>query len=226
MTTNDAAIICLNSLAQATTLQSRDSTTASEVLAFHRKLPNYRETPLHTLPLVAQELQLGHVLVKDESNRFGLPSFKILGASWAVFKALTTRLSLDPEYLTHRHEDPASLWTCLGSQSSAHGLALVTCTEGNWGRAVARMAKYVGIPAKIFVPHFMPETTRDRIRSEAAELVVVDGNYDDSVAAARMEADDNQNAILVMDMGWDGYETVPQVCYGHLQCRHAKADSI
>lgn len=206
MSTDEAPAVYLNRAASNATVHGPDLTAAAEVLTFHQKLPQYRETPLHSLPSVARELGLGHVLIKDESNRFGLPSFKILGASWAVFNALTERLSLDPHHVLHTPQDPASLWTHLGSEATSEGLTLVTCTEGNWGRAVACMAKYVRVPAIIFVPSFMPETTRNRIRSEGAELVVIDGDYDDSVAAARKKADSDRQAVLVMDMGWHGYE--------------------
>jgi diaminopropionate ammonia-lyase len=153
---------------------------------------------------VADELGLGHVLLKDESDRFGLPSFKILGASWGVFRAVAEKLDIP----IAKHE-PLSL-EALGSAARTHSVTLVTCTEGNWGRAVARMAKYLTIPAKIFVPSFMPLTTRQIIRNEGAEVVVVDGNYDDSVAVARREAE-KDGALLVMDFGWDGYEVIPEV---------------
>lgn len=213
MDSDQGPTVYLNHLAKNATVDGSNLNAASEVLSFHQTLPHYQKTPLRSLPLVAQELQLGSVFVKDESNRFGLPSFKILGASWAVFRALTVRTAVDYQTFVHDQLDPDSLWTRLGSEASLQGLTLVTCTEGNWGRAVARMAQYVGLPARVFVPSFMPETTRDRIRSEGAEVVVVDGNYDDSVAAARTEAETNHRAILVMDMGWQGYEKVPQVCH-------------
>ncbi|KAF3764178.1 hypothetical protein M406DRAFT_43718 [Cryphonectria parasitica EP155] len=183
---------------------------ASQVLAFHRKLPQYDETPLHSLPTLAKELQLGHVFVKDESGRFGLPSFKILGASWAVFRALAEKLGLDPASLVEDTRESSQLWEDLGAKAKTHGFSLVTCSEGNWGRAVARMARYLGMPARILIPAFMPETTRARIRSEGVEIIVVDGSYDDSVAAARREADVDDKVILVMDMGWDGYEQIPE----------------
>ncbi len=72
------------------------------------------------------------------------------------------------------------------------------------------MAKYLGVPAKIFVPSFMPVTTRARITGEGAEVVVVNGDYDDSVAAAKEEAA-KAGSLLVMDFGWEGYEVIPQV---------------
>lgn len=202
--------IFINKSAAEAVVDSQSTTAASQVLKFHQKLPQYGKTPLHSLPRVAKELQLGNVYLKDESNRFGLPSFKILGASWAVFRAVAGRLRLDPAaFMDDNHG--SEFWARLGTMARAEGLSLVSCTEGNWGRAVSRMAKYIGIPAKIYVPSFMPETTRARIRSEGAELLVVDGSYDDSVAAARAESERNELAILAMDMGWEGYTTFPGV---------------
>jgi diaminopropionate ammonia-lyase len=61
---------------------------------FHKQLPDYGETALHSLPSVASELGFSHVFVKDESTRFGLPSFKILGASWAIYQTLCKHLGL------------------------------------------------------------------------------------------------------------------------------------
>lgn len=204
--------IFINKSAAEGTVDDQSTTAASQVLAFHQKLPHYEQTPLHSLPQVAKELQLGHVLIKDESNRFGLPSFKILGASWAVFRAVAERLRLDPAaFMEDNHG--SEFWARLGTMARAEGLSLVSCTEGNWGRAVSRMAKYIGIPAKIYVPSFMPETTRARIRSEGAELLVVDGSYDDGVAAARAASEANELAILAMDMGWEGYQAFPGVGY-------------
>jgi diaminopropionate ammonia-lyase len=73
------------------------------------------------------------------------------------------------------------------------------------------MAAYLGVPARIFVPSFMPAPTRARIEGEGAEVTVVDGDYNDSVAAAKQEADKDERSLLVMDFGWEGYERIPQV---------------
>ena len=40
---------------------------------------------------MARALGLGRVWLKLESERLGLPAFKILGASWAVYRALAER---------------------------------------------------------------------------------------------------------------------------------------
>jgi hypothetical protein len=166
---------------------------------FHRTLPGYAVTPLIPLPDLAKELGLGHILSKDESNRLGLPAFKILGASWAIYKAVAVKCSLP---LT------ASLQE-LGEAAREANIELVTCTEGNWGRAVARMAKYLQIKAVIFVPDFMDEATQKKIKSEGAKVIVVDGDYDYSIAKARKEAD--KGGMLVMDVSWEGYDEIPEV---------------
>ena len=92
--------------------------------AFHRSLRGYAPTPLVSVPALAAELGVGRVLVKDESLRLGLPAFKVLGASWACHQVL----------------------------SEAPGAMLVTATDGNHGRAVARMAANFGVEATVFVP--------------------------------------------------------------------------
>lgn len=185
---------------------------AESPLKLHRSLPDYGPTPLISLPTIAAELGLGHVLLKDESNRFGLPSFKILGASWAVYRAVAERLG----YRVGDVDDASRILTVesMGTLAKSAGLHLVTATEGNWGRAVARMGSYMaGLPVTIFVPGFMPETTRKKIRGEGADVVVVDGNYDDAVAAAREEVErlGRDTGLLVMDFGWEGYEVIPEV---------------
>ncbi|KAK5743433.1 hypothetical protein LTR17_002608 [Elasticomyces elasticus] len=179
-----------------------------EVEDFHKQLPAYGETRLHSLPSIATELGFAHVFLKDESSRFGLPSFKILGASWAIHRALCQRLGL-PSSTTLD-----SVKQALAFRKESHPTAsvrLVTCSEGNWGRAVARMAKYYDIPATIYVPDFMNEYTRNLIRGEGSniDLRVLDGSYDDTIAAVQHEAETDASALMVMDTSWPGYEEIP-----------------
>ncbi|KAK4129112.1 tryptophan synthase beta subunit-like PLP-dependent enzyme [Parathielavia appendiculata] len=207
----------------------RRSPSQSElhVQSFHRLLPNYAETPLHSLQSLAKELNLGHVLLKDESLRLGLPSFKILGASWAVYRTVIERLGLDAQSFLRQNEQYLDL-SLLGAAAHRKGrdLKLVTCTEGNWGRAVARMARYMGIPAVVYVPAHMPETTRNMIRGEGAEVRVVDGDYDVAVEATK-EAAMVDGSLLVMDISWEGYETVPQfVVEGYQTMLHESDEQV
>jgi diaminopropionate ammonia-lyase len=178
----------------------------SEVEPFHRSLPSYAVTPLVPLPDLAKEFGLGHVLLKDESSRLGLPAFKILGASWAVFKAVAAKCNLP---LTSSMEE-------VGAAARKEGIRLITCTEGNWGRAVSRMAKYLHIAAVIFVPDFMDRATQRKIESEGAKVVIVDGDYDYSIKIAKEEA--VKGGLLVMDVSWKGYEEIPEVTVSSHSC--------
>src|SRR4051812_18298878 len=99
--------------------------------SFHQSFPNYAPTPLVQLPELAIELGVSHVLVKDESNRFGLPSFKVLGASWGCFRAIVAKLGCPA---TISLED-------LSTRAKAESIVLTTATMGNHGRAVAFMAR-------------------------------------------------------------------------------------
>lgn len=153
--------------------------------AFHRSLPGYAPTPLVPVPDLAAELGVARVLVKDESSRLGLPAFKVLGASWACHQVLERR----------------------------PGARLVTATDGNHGRAVARTAAHFGVGATVFVPRVMLPEVAARIAGEGADVVRVDGDYDAAVCRAAEFADEDPDGgdgrALVQDTAWDGYEEVP-----------------
>src|SRR5215831_17886939 len=88
-------------------------------------------------------------------------------------------------------------------------LVLVTATDGNHGRAVARMARLCGAPARVFVPAVTSPGTRAAIAGEGAAVVQVAGGYDDAVAAARQWAAGQPGSALIQDTAWPGYEQVP-----------------
>ena len=169
-------------------------------LEFHRKLPGYEPSPLLTTPRVASELELGAVWVKVESNRLGLPSFKILGASWGVYRALDDHVGGLPEW-----RDLDELRTALEPHRP---LDLAAATDGNHGRAVARMAALLGFGARIFVPAGTAAARIEAIQSEGASCEVVDGTYDDAVARAAKEA--SERCLVISDTSWPGYEDVPR----------------
>ena len=155
----------------------------TEVQAFHPGLPGYAPTPLTEVTALAAELGVGRMLVKDESARMGLPAFKVLGASWAVHQVLSRR--------------------------PAEGvLTLVTATDGNHGRAVARMARLFGHRAHVFVPGGVHPTAVAAIAAERAQVSEVGGTYDQAVRLAA-EAAGQPGMTLVQDAGWPGYEQIP-----------------
>jgi diaminopropionate ammonia-lyase len=161
---------------------------STDALSFHRSLPGYEPTPVHTLGATAGELGLAAVLLKDESSRLGLPAFKVLGASWAVERILRDR----PDTR-----------------------ALVAASAGNHGRAVAHVARARGLGCRVFLPARTPAAYRDAIAGEGAEVDVIDGDYEDAVARADSESSRPGHA-LVADVGdsdgahWviDGYATL------------------
>jgi diaminopropionate ammonia-lyase len=176
--------------------------TSSDASQFHYRLPGFQPTRLVSLSTVAQELGLKAVYLKDETLRWGLPSFKILGASWATNRAIVQALRLS---------DNVGL-DDLGAAAREAGIALYTATDGNHGRAVAKMARVLGLPAMIYVPEIMDAPTKAFITNEGATLVVVRGDYDAAVKAA---ADASQHhtpkakGILIQDTGFEGYEEIP-----------------
>jgi diaminopropionate ammonia-lyase len=156
--------------------------------AFHAALPGYRPTPLRELPALAAELGVAAVAVKDESDRLGLPAFKVLGAAWAVQRALAERPEVD---------------------------TVVTASAGNHGRAVAHVAALRELRCRVFLPARAAAARREAIAAEGAEVVIVDGDYEDAVARARA-AGGERGGVEIADVGdsgpaaWvvDGYATL------------------
>jgi len=164
-------------------------------------MPSYRPTPLVELPELAAELGVGAVLVKDESDRLGLPAFKILGASWAVNCALSKRGGFDT---------PATGLPELRERVGNASITLVTATDGNHGRAVARMAQLLGLAARVYVPAGTTAKTLQAIADEGAQVVQTDLRYDDVVRAAASSTTNRPADILIQDTAWRGYEEIPQ----------------
>jgi diaminopropionate ammonia-lyase len=166
---------------------------------FHASMPGYRATPLVELPELATDLGVRAVFVKDESDRLGLPAFKILGASWAVNCALSQRSGFD---------EPARSLTELRERSAP--VTLVTATDGNHGRALGRMAALLGLAARIYLPAGTAQQTVEAITREGAQVVQTDLIYDEVVWAAASSTAGHRGDLLVQDTAWQGYEQIPQ----------------
>ena len=157
-------------------------------MGFHAALEGYEPTPLRDMAALAAELGLGAVALKDESNRLGLPAFKVLGASWAVERAL---------------------------RDSPGTHTLVAASAGNHGRAVAHVAASRGLRSRVYLPARAVVARREAIAAEGAEVVVVEGSYEDAVSRA---AEDGalDGVLEISDVGesgparWviDGYATL------------------
>lgn len=158
-----------------------DDDALESVREFYRDAP---PTPLLALPASAAALGLGSLVAKDETDRFGMPAFKIAGVRYAVARALGTRAS---------------------STSST----LVAASTGNHGRAVARTASERGVPARIYLPAGTISWRAEAIRSEGAEVIVTDLGYDDTVRLMAAEAAAN-GWTVISDASWDGYDDMPR----------------
>jgi diaminopropionate ammonia-lyase len=193
--------------ARSRTCGTPEHVRSGAVRAFHASLPGYASTPLTEVPLLAEELNVGRAFVKDESSRLGLPAFKILGASWAIHQLLADEPAA--------HTGPASaappdvLATMRTAAARRPGLIFVTATDGNHGRAVARMARLTNTPARVVVPALTDAATRAAITSEGAEVTQINGSYDRAVAHARQWAENHPGAALIQDTAWPGYDQVP-----------------
>jgi len=169
-------------------------------LAYHRKLPDYAPSPLHHARKISDELGVGSVLVKDESNRFGLPAFKVLGASWAVYRLIQLRLGI-------KDEDWKSVDDLKERLRINNLLSLITATDGNHGCGVARVARWLGFGARIFLPQDTVEARVEAIRSEGAHVTIIEGDYNKTVE----EASDHNGPVdwLIQDTAWPGNERIP-----------------
>jgi diaminopropionate ammonia-lyase family len=158
-----------------------ERTELDDVRRFYSGLPEAQPTPLRRLAGLASRLGLAELLVKDESNRFGLPAFKILGTRYAVARLL--------------------------EQGAVGDLACATA--GNHGLAVARAAQLASRPAHVYVPRGTSPARTAAIRSEGAEVVTTDTGYDEAVRVMARDASEH-GWTVVSDMAWTGYEQVPR----------------
>lgn len=170
------------------------------IKAFHQQLPDARPTKLLSMDALAKELGVKFVYLKDESSRYGLPAFKILGASWGAYRALVRKVGLPLD------AGIEALKKALRSQP----FALFTATDGNHGRAVARIASILGIPVEVHVPMSIHASAVEKIEAEGATVIVSTTDYDGTVMIARRAAQD-AGGILVQDFAFDGYDEIPQV---------------
>jgi diaminopropionate ammonia-lyase len=185
------------------TTELPDPGSSDRPIDFHRRLPGYRESPLVDAPRLAKMLGIAKVLVKDETSRFGLPSFKILGASWATYAALRERLGPIPD-------GPLSYDSLRAWAAPARPLTLMAATDGNHGRAVARVAQWLGLQARIFAPSFVSPGRCQAIAAEGADLVMIDGVYDASVDAA-VDAARGADTLLISDTARAASDVVPRL---------------
>jgi len=176
---------------------------AREVERYLQHREGHRETPLVGLPGLAAELGVGSIHIKDEGHRLGLGSFKALGGAYAVI-----RLVLQAAESESGTSIDLSEWQSDRVRSVASRMTVSCATDGNHGRSVAQGAQLVGVRCVIFVHAGVSTQRIEAIEKFGAEIIRVDGNYDDSVTESARVAQE-RGWITVSDTPWPGYESTP-----------------
>ncbi|TDQ23013.1 diaminopropionate ammonia-lyase [Raoultella sp. BIGb0149] len=171
---------------------------AQQARRFHQKIAGYKPTPLYALNDLADLFGLGRILVKDESQRFGLNAFKMLGGAWAIAQLLCEKYRLDINEFSFDTFRP----------DMTEKMTFATTTDGNHGRGVAWAAQQLGQNAVIYMPKGSAQERVDAIRRLGAECIVTEMNYDDTVRFTLQTAQQNGWEV-VQDTAWEGYTRIP-----------------
>ena len=175
---------------------------AKKVNAFHRSFPEYRVTPLVDLKNLAKELGIKSIHVKDESYRFGLNAFKVLGGSYAIGSCIAKTLGMDISDLPYVKMTGEEIKNKLGN------LTFVTATDGNHGRGVAWTANRLKQKSVVYMPKGSALERLNNIRALGSDASITDLNYDDAVRLANENAE-KYGWVMVQDTSWEGYEDIP-----------------
>ena len=175
---------------------------SDEVINFHKSFPMYTETPLRDMKNLAKELGIGGVYVKDESYRFGLNAFKVLGGSYAIGKYLANKLNKSISDLPYDRLGSNEVCKELGD------MVFVTATDGNHGRGVAWTANQLKQKSVVYMPKGSAIERLENIRAEGAEASILDMNYDEAVRLANKMGEE-KGWVMVQDTAWEGYVDIP-----------------
>lgn len=173
------------------------------VSRYHQSYPQYTQTPLTSLKETAARFGLKGLYVKDESYRFGLNAFKVLGGSWAMGVYLANRLGLPLDELTYEAISSKEAHEKLGD------ITFITTTDGNHGRGVAWTAQQLGFKSVVKMPKGSAQERLDNIRACGADAEILEVNYDDAVRICNQLAEEN-GWVMVQDTAWEGYEDIPR----------------
>ncbi len=173
-----------------------------KVRGFHKSFPEYKVTPVQSLKELSKELGVEGMWVKDESFRFGLNAFKVLGGSYALGKYLAKQLDMDISDITFEKLKTEEIRRKLGD------ITFVTATDGNHGRGVAWAAAQLGQKSVVLMPKGSAEIRLKNIQKEGADARITDLNYDDTVRLAKQYAKET-GGVIIQDSVKEGYEEIP-----------------
>ena len=183
-------------------LEPFNKESINKVRDFHKSFPQYKETPLVNLNNLSKYLGVDGIYVKDESYRFGLNAFKVLGGSFAMAKYLAQILNKDISELPYEKLISNEVREELGK------ITFVTATDGNHGRGVAWTANKLKQKSVVYMPKGSSLTRLENIKNEGAEAYITDMNYDDDVRLAAKYSNEH-DGVIIQDTAWEGYEDIP-----------------
>lgn len=174
-----------------------------KVRRFHVSFPQYTPTPLVSRAATARHLGVKNIFVKDESKRFGLNAFKVLGGSYAMARYIADELGKDIDDLPYKVLVSGAVRDELGE------VTFITATDGNHGRGVAWSAARLGQKAVVHMPAGTARSRLLNIQKEGAQADITKLNYDDCVRLSAKEAAETKRGVLLQDTAWEGYEETP-----------------
>lgn len=183
---------------------------SEKVQKFHCSFPEYKMTPLVNLKHLAEESKVSNIYVKDESYRFGLNAFKVLGGSYCIANYIAEKTGIPIDEMNYERLLSEEVRNKTGD------LTFITATDGNHGRGIAWTANRLKQHSVVYMPKGSAEERLDNIKALATEACITEYNYDDTVRKATEDAQEN-NWILVQDTSWDGYQQIPKwIMQGYL----------
>lgn len=175
---------------------------ARRVEGFHQQLPGYRPTDLVGWHHLARAWGVKGVFIKDESTRFNLKAFKVLGGSYAAARLMGQKLAMSPDNMDFAYLVADEVRKRIGQ------ITFTAATDGNHGRGVAWAAEQFHQHAVIYMPKGAARSRVENIRAHGATVIVTDLNYDDAVRLCRRRAEEN-GWYVIQDTAWEGYTEIP-----------------
>ncbi len=176
--------------------------TIKKVNEFHKSFDEYTVTPLHNLEGLANSVGVKGIYLKDESYRFGLNAFKVLGGAYAIGHYLADKLGMDISEVNFEYLRSKEVKEKIGE------ITFVTATDGNHGRGVAWAANQLGQKSVVYMPKGSSQIRLDNIRKEGSDASIIDGNYEDAVRLSD-EMAKKHGWVVIQDTAWEGYEDIP-----------------
>ncbi|MGE7841645.1 diaminopropionate ammonia-lyase [Lysinibacillus sp. NPDC093712] len=183
-------------------LQSFTVEQVNRVEQFHRTYEGFEKTPLCSLDSLASHIGVNKIFMKDESFRFGLNAFKVLGGIYAIGQYVAKLLGKNIDELSFEQLKSPEVKEQLGD------LTFISTTDGNHGRGVAWAARELGCNARIYMPAGSAKERLQNIKNEGAYAEITTMNYDDTVRYTSQLAEEN-GWVIIQDTMWEGYEEIP-----------------